>query len=132
MKSRLLALAVLGISLGCQNTAIYDLEPNMANGVSAPVPSALVTPVCEAPSVTGLSGRIHVSVVVNSDGSVSDARVHSSEVTKAGCDEAAVRAIRQWRFKPGLKDGRPVAVRVITGYSFPFPDSLEPGLILVQ
>jgi outer membrane biosynthesis protein TonB len=27
-------------------------------------------------------------------------------------NDVALRALRQWRFKPGMKDGKPVAVRI--------------------
>ena len=29
-----------------------------------------------------------------------------------GTDQEAVKAVKQWTFKPGTKDGKPVAVRV--------------------
>jgi TonB family protein len=29
-----------------------------------------------------------------------------------GLDEAAIKAVRSWRFKPAMKDGRPVTVQI--------------------
>ena len=51
-----------------------------------------------------------VEIVVAADGRVAAARA----LTRAGygLDEAALRAIRQYRFSPALRDGRPVRVRM--------------------
>ncbi|SHK02193.1 energy transducer TonB [Rhodothermus profundi] len=57
----------------------------------------------------GMEGLVVVQFVVEPDGSVSNIQV----VRSAGrlLDEAAVRAVRQLRFKPGRQRGRPVRVR---------------------
>ncbi len=46
------------------------------------------------------------------DGAVGDVRVTESLDTVYGLDANAVKAMKQWEFKPGMKDGKPVAVRV--------------------
>ena len=35
-----------------------------------------------------------------------------------GLDEKALGAVRQYRFKPALKDGKPVAVRITVSVNF--------------
>ena len=50
------------------------------------------------------------------DGSVSNVRV--VRPLDAELDEAAVAAVRQWQFKPGLRDGEPVRVAVEAEMSF--------------
>jgi PAS domain S-box-containing protein len=47
------------------------------------------------------------------DGSVGEVVVTDSLDTKYGLDQQAVNAVRQWTFKPGIKDGKPVAVRIM-------------------
>jgi TonB family protein len=55
-----------------------------------------------------LQGMVELQIVVNADGIPL-----KFTVTKGlglGLDEEAITAVKQWRFQPGLKDGRPVPV----------------------
>jgi TonB family protein len=58
-----------------------------------------------------IQGEVDVEFVVRRDGTVGDARVTKS-LDPGGLDEEAVKALRQWLFKPGELNGRPVAVRL--------------------
>jgi len=49
-----------------------------------------------------------IAVIVQVDGTVKDPRVVRS--VGYGLDEAAIEAVKKWRFKPGTKDGKPVPV----------------------
>ena len=46
------------------------------------------------------------------EGKVGDVKVTESLDTIYGLDRNAVAAMKQWEFKPGMKDGKAVAVRV--------------------
>jgi TonB family protein len=59
-----------------------------------------------------LQGTVELEIVVREDGSVGDVRVTKSPDRTYGLDDAAVAAARQWRFKPGLRNGVPVATTV--------------------
>jgi protein TonB len=48
-----------------------------------------------------------VEAVISRQGDVHDVRVLKSS---PGLDEAVIQAVRQWKYKPAMKDGRPVAV----------------------
>ena len=87
-----------------------------------------------------IQGIVQVEVIVQTDGTVSDARVVKSLDRVFGLDEAAVKAAMAWRFRPGMKDGTPVRIRVIVELEFKTsPDDLfargaaregMPGLVM--
>ena len=56
----------------------------------------------------GITGRIYVQLVVDTDGTVRDARVVRG--LEPGCDEEALRMVNQAQFTPGQHQGRPVKV----------------------
>lgn len=75
-----------------------------------------VMPVYPAPArVSGVEGTVMVQALVGADGLVKDTRVVKSV---PGLDDAAVTCVRQWRFKPGLSKGAPVAVWVAVPIKF--------------
>lgn len=59
-----------------------------------------------------VQGATLIECVVQADGTVGDARVIRSLDRRYGLDEEGLRAVRQWRFKPGLLNGKPVPVVV--------------------
>lgn len=61
-------------------------------------------------------GRVMVEMVVDAEGGVTDVRVARSE--NPVFDEAALAAVRQWRFKPGLDEGKPVAFGLVGPVEF--------------
>ena len=60
----------------------------------------------------GIQGSIGLSVVVLETGTVGEVTITKSLDKEYGLDDEAVKTVKQWRFKPGMKDGKPVAVRV--------------------
>lgn len=64
----------------------------------------------------GVEGRVFVQFVVDEEGNVLE-----PEVTRgigAGCDEEALRAVRQAKFKPGKQRGKPVRVKMSLPITF--------------
>lgn len=43
-----------------------------------------------------------------------------------GLDEKAIEAVKRWKFKPAMKDGKPVAVAVNIQIVFRLPGLLPP------
>ena len=54
-----------------------------------------------------IEGDVLLEIVVNKDGSVTDVEVLAS--VEPALDQVAVAAARQWRFKPAMACGKPVA-----------------------
>jgi protein TonB len=68
----------------------------------------------------GIEGSVGLDLVVAASGSVESARV--VRAVGHGLDEAALTAVRQFRFTPATKGGRPVRVRMAWSVDFRFRD----------
>jgi protein TonB len=69
----------------------------------------------------GWEGRVVIRCAVDATGEVTEARVEESSGREV-LDEAALAAVRRWRFEPALEEGTPVASEV----SIPIRFALEP------
>jgi TonB family protein len=56
------------------------------------------------------SGSVVLGAVVREDGTVGDIRVTRPAGGYCGFEEAAIEAVKQWRYEPATKDGHPVAI----------------------
>jgi protein TonB len=65
----------------------------------------------------GREGRVVLYVRVDIQGRVRDARVRSSSGTRS-LDQAALEAVRRWKFRPALRGHRPVEQAVLVPVSF--------------
>jgi TonB family protein len=65
-----------------------------------------------------VEGSVIVECIVNTNGRVSDAKVVKSLDAVYGLDDEAVKTVKEWRFKPGMLEGRPVRVAVTIGVEF--------------
>src|SRR4029453_4383568 len=65
-----------------------------------------------------IQGNVMLDAVVLKDGTVGDVTVTKSLDKEHGLDDQALKALKQWQFKPGTKDGKPVDVRVSVEMSF--------------
>jgi TonB family protein len=65
-----------------------------------------------------VQGVVWLEIVVRTDGSVGAVRVIRSLDPKLGLDQEAIKAARQWRFRPGTRMGQPVPVEITIELSF--------------
>jgi protein TonB len=109
-----------GVGVGPGNTAGFGggaYEPG--NGVSFPTVLREVKPIYTPDAMrTKMQGMVTLEIVVKEDGTVGEVRIVKSLDRASGLDAAAVQAAKQWLFKPGMKDGKPVATRVILELEF--------------
>lgn len=63
-----------------------------------------------------IQGPVVLSIVVGVDQTVHEIRV--IQPLDPGLDANAIASIRTWRFQPGTKDGKPVAVRAVVQVNF--------------
>ena len=58
----------------------------------------------------GIEGKVYVLAFIDENGNVANAKIIKG--IGAGCDEAALDAVKQTKFKPGRQKGKPVKVQV--------------------
>jgi bla regulator protein BlaR1 len=89
------------------------------NGVESPSLTHEVKPQYTAAAMKArIQGSVLLECVVRADGTVGDITVTRSLDAVHGLDQAAIDAARQWRFKPGTRQGKPVPVLVTIEIAF--------------
>ncbi len=92
---------------GSQNVAV---DRSVDPGITAPRLISKVEPEYSLEARKAkFQGSVVLSVEVNASGQVTGAKVSKS--LGLGLDEKAIEAVKQWRFEPGMKDGKPVATQ---------------------
>ena len=76
-------------------------------------------------SLSTTVGTVTLSLVVGSNGRAQDLKV--TRPLGFGLDQQAVQAIRTWRFKPAMKDGKAVPVHAIIDVNFGLPEKCFPA-----
>ena len=92
--------------VGDLSSMIFEMEdldeiPRVISSVSPIYPDTMRR--------SGLEGRVVIRFIVDENGLVKSARVESA--TNPAFSKPALDALRKWRFKPGIKDGRKVKVK---------------------
>ena len=89
----------------------------VGGGVSAPRPVFTPDPeYSEEARKAKYQGTCVLWLVVGPDGKPRDIKV--ARTLGLGLDEKAIEAVKQWKFEPAMKDGKPVAVQINVEVSF--------------
>jgi TonB family protein len=87
----------------------FSCDNSVGPGTTFPVLASQIQPeYSEEARKAKYSGTVILNIEVDPSGRVVDLKVVRS--LGMGLDEKAVQAVQQWAFKPGTKDGKPVAV----------------------
>ena len=93
---------------------------SVGGGVSAPIPIySPDPPYSEEARKARFAGTVVVQIIVDIAGNVRDAKV--VKPLGLGLDEKAIETLRTWVFKPALRNGTPVNVRMLVEVSFWIP-----------
>lgn len=92
---------------------VVEQPPVLIGGIQS-VQKRIVYP--ELALKAGIEGRVVVQFVIDKEGNISDPVVVRG--IGGGCDEEAVRALLQAKFRPGYQRGIPVSVRYTIPISF--------------
>lgn len=85
--------------------------------VSPPIPIYKPAPTySEEAREAKVQGTVEMWIVINASGTVTDCGVVKS--VGHGLDENAVETIKKWKFKPAMKNGSPVPVRIMVEIAF--------------
>jgi protein TonB len=122
----LLALTIVALvapltSLCQDGTTKIIPKPVYRVGGAVTAPRAIYAPeptYDDASRKAKIEGTVKLVIIVAADGSV-----RASKVVKGlseGLDKQAIDAVSQWKFDPGTKDGKPVAVQTDVECTFTF------------
>jgi TonB family protein len=101
-----------------QSLRPYLASPSAGGDVLGPLPTPLSKPPPVYPKDAikrGITGTVSVLAFVDRDGSVKDVSVMKSI---PGLDEAALAAVRHWRFTPAMSGGQAVACLIVVPVRF--------------
>jgi periplasmic protein TonB len=100
-----------------KDTTASSQAPHVGRGVSAPRLTHNAFPeYSKEGRQKKIQGTCLLELVVGVDGLAHDIKV--VRPLGYGLDEQAVKAVQQWKFDPGRKDGEPVAVTINAEVSF--------------
>jgi TonB family protein len=113
-------LIAVAFAIAAASTSLAPQEIfKPGDGVTLPTPIREVKAGYTAAAMEArIEGTVVTEAVVLADGKVGEVTVIQSLDKEYGLDTQAVEAIKQWLFKPGTKDGKPVAMRVSIEMTF--------------
>lgn len=99
-----------------------DYDPATGAEFSGTPPKAISQSDPQLPreaQLVGQAGRENFVIYIDSEGRA--AVVGFTHLLQYGAEEATIDAVKQWKFQPAMKDGKPVAVRMAAFVDFKRP-----------
>uniref|UniRef100_Q01TR5 TonB family protein n=1 Tax=Solibacter usitatus (strain Ellin6076) TaxID=234267 RepID=Q01TR5_SOLUE len=137
MKPVFLFLIILTGALSAQTAPVEPIPPptpaqppvvfRVGGAVAPPAVLSKVEPTYTPEAkAKNIQGAVLLYAVVNTEGQAQNIRV--LKPLDPGLDTAAIAAVKQWKFKPGTKDGDPVNVEAQIEVHFQlFTQPVKPG-----
>jgi hypothetical protein len=100
-----------------------DIDPVTGMGFSGTPPKPVEDPTPERSreaKLVGQAGRESFIVYVDTQGRA--AILGFTHLLQYGLEETTIDAVRNWRFQPAVKDGKPVAVRIPMSIDYKLPE----------
>jgi len=120
----ILTAAALSVVLAGTTLAQKGEVYQIGNGVTSPKLTKEVKPnYTDGAKQRRVEGLVELSAVVLANGTVGD-EVKVTQSLDEELDREAVKAVRQWKFEPGTKDGKPVPVQVNIELTFKLKDDV--------
>jgi len=115
LRSAIMAACLCSVLLlgACASRGVYKV----GGAITAPVPLTKSEPeYTEQARRAKYQGTVTLTLVINKQGK--PAKVSVLKSLGMGLDEKAVESIQKWNFKPGTKNGKPVAVQATIEVNF--------------
>jgi len=103
----LLFILFFGVNLFAQENK-PDVTPLPIGGMKT-IQEKIVYP--EIAMIAGIDGKVYVLASIDENGYVTNAKIIKG--IGAGCNEAALDAVKQTKFTPAMKDQKPIKVEVL-------------------
>ena len=112
-------LGVLALTVSVHASTFTEEEVTNSFGPkevdTLPEPTKQVAPKLP-PDLKGKRGLVRVAMLVDAKGEVVAPRIAQSSSPEF--EEASIKAVKAWRFKPATKDGQPVTTRLSVPFRF--------------
>jgi hypothetical protein len=99
-----------------------DIDPTGTKPFDGTPPKAIATPAPELSTeaaLVGQGGREGFIALVDTEGKASV--VAFTHILQYGLEEKTIEAVKNWKFKPAMKDGKPIAVRMAMEVEYKHP-----------
>lgn len=109
-----------GVSLSIPKFAMAGGDDPFGSGdlESPPKPYRKSPPVYPSNLLSkGVGGKVEIACVINASGAISSSKVRKSS-GNSSLDQAALKAVRKWKFNPAVRGGKKVKATCVVPFNF--------------